>query len=100
VIQELSGMLGMRQTTGTLTEEEFTNFNFQIKRCDAYLKVYHAHQVRGALEGMFKASHKVDLTATQTLIIADWKQKFLLYILRESIAQYFGKAGICWHGLH
>jgi hypothetical protein len=30
--------------------------------------------------------------------ISDWKMKWLMMLLRETQVDFFGKAGVCWHG--
>ena len=36
----------------------------------------------------------------ECIIIMDWKMKFLPQKHRESMQEYFGKAGITWHGIY
>ena len=36
----------------------------------------------------------------QCIFIMDWKMKFLPQKFREAMQEYFGKAGITWHGIY
>lgn len=39
-----------------------------------------------------------ELDETGCIIIADWKMKFLSHSFREAMSDFFGKAGMPWHG--
>lgn len=99
LLAEFGALLAKGKTDGTIGVDLALDFQFRISKCQAYLKVYHAHQIRGYLETAATEEMLERLIASQVAVIMDWKQKFLLYLLRESMQQYFGKAGIPWHGM-
>ena len=60
---------------------------------------YVSHIVRGNNEGIVRGTHLQKLKPNQVVIVMDWKMKWLVSFFREAQVQFFGKAGIAWHGV-
>ena len=96
LIAEMQGLLG--HVSCHMSAPDIEDQQFLIKKCELYLKIYHSHQVRGYNEERAKAKLIEGLTSCMFGITIDWKQKWIMTVFRESMAEYFGKSGIPWHG--
>ena len=61
---------------------------------------YIAHVIWATHEEKVKLTLLESLKEGECIIIMDWKMKFLPQKHRESMQEYFGKAGTTWHGIY
>lgn len=59
---------------------------------------YIAHLVRGQVEAKAKAARRSQLKPEQVEVTLDYKMKWTALLLKECQLEWFGKAGIAWHG--
>ena len=69
-----------------------------LHRCQTRLGIYIAHQVRGHVEASAKAARRSRLAPHQVEVTMDYKMKWTALVLKECQLEWFGKAGIAWHG--
>ena len=70
-----------------------------IQRALQKLSAHVAHERRAAHEAKVLEKLLRELDETGCIVVADWKQKFLAAGFREAMSDYFGKAGMPWHGV-
>jgi hypothetical protein len=85
-------------TANCTTERVVSDFKFKIDRFKAKLESYVTHIIRGTYENQVRGIVTGKMRENGAIIVADWKMKWLMEVFRESQVQFFGKAGICWHG--
>lgn len=66
---------------------------WRIEQCISKNAVYLRHEVRGYWEGAVRQKYIDRLGPHQVVIVLDWKMKFLMSLFRESMVEFFGKAG-------
>ena len=75
-------------------------FQERLKGLQSRTNYYIAHVIRATHEEKVKLTLLESLKEGECIIIMDWKMKFLPQKHRESMQEYFGKAGITWHGIY
>ena len=80
--------------------EERLDLEWEIGLIAKNIQVYLGHLARGYHEinrkqQIFDTLHDDPHTFVE---ISDWKMKWLMMLLRETQVDFFGKAGVCWHG--
>ena len=83
---------------GLVTQKVAEIMEYRINKCAQNYAVYLRHEIRGYWESQIRPNCVASLAQHQVVIVCDWKMKFLMTVLRESMVDYFGKAGIPWHG--
>lgn len=58
----------------------------------------HSHARKKTHEEVIKPHTISNLKDGECIVILDWKMKFLAAKHREAMQEFFGKAGITWHG--
>ena len=71
---------------------------WRTQQCIKKYGVYFRHEVRGHWEAYVKSQLVENMGESTIGIWCDWKMKFLMSLFRESMVEFFGKAGIPWHG--
>ena len=70
----------------------------QVARCKSRFNVYLRHVIRGHWERAVRPRLLEGLLPHEVLLVCDFKMKFLMAVFREAMSDFFGKAGIPWHG--
>ena len=82
------------------TKKASDEFMERVKGLRDRTNFYIAHQVRATHEDRVKTTLLETLKDGECIIIMDWKMKLLPTKYREGMQEYFGKAGITWHGVY
>ena len=78
--------------------EQYQDLVYLLSVCKQKSVLYRNHILRGVHECSVRGRILASLKPNQVLVICDWKMKWLVQFFRESQVQFFGKAGIAWHG--
>lgn len=74
-------------------------FRERIDLHSTHLNFYIGHVIRTHHSSAVKANVPASLALNQVAITADYKMKYLQTVYRESQQEWFGKAGMTWHGV-
>lgn len=89
----LSALVG--QAAPSLTAEALAELRWRTKVCASRCRIFLRHEIRGHWEGRQRKIYVASLQDHQAIAVGDWKMKFLMSVFRESMVEFFGKAGEC-----
>ena len=97
VFLEIDGILDLSKKY--LSATQFEDKNYLAKLYKKSVMKYIGHLVRSHIEEQNKIDRRENLTLDSVEITADFKMKWTMLLLKETQQEWFGKAGVTWHGM-
>ena len=93
------GTAAAAPSTVEAIREQWVEVKTLSKRALKRFSAFFAHERRAAHESGVMDMLLRELDETGCVLVADWKMKFLSASFREAMSDFFGKAGMPWHGV-
>ena len=98
LFESLDALTSEAITRGKLSLKDAADMEFRITECKQLHTAYLRHEIRGHWESSIRPDCIANLQPHEVVVVMDFKMKFLMAVFRESMVEFFGKAGIPWHG--
>ena len=90
---------GVNEEAGLIAQEREDNEWVARKFENSLLHyVRHLVRLRHEAKNLPRALESLRDDPTHLVVVCDWKMRWLFHVYREAQAQFFGKAGVVWHG--
>eukprot|EP00951_Prasinocladus_malaysianus_P013596 scaffold103069_cov34-Prasinocladus_malaysianus.AAC.2 len=92
------GVASVPEAACTARLHLLNDFRHLARRYMARTEKYIGHLIRAHVEEDLKRLRREGLGKDDYILVIDWKMKFLAMVWMETQQEFFGKAGIPWHG--